>query len=397
MNELTDLLLDDGCLDYSNDHRDRHARASQLLHEHPELATASIWCAAATGDAGAVTRFLDDDPELLEKKGGPRDWVPLMYACYSRIVSENPNHSTFDVGRLLLERGADANASFPWDGQYPFTALTGVCGEGESGPLNQPGHAAWRAFAELLLRHGARPDDNQALYNRMFGDDEVLELLLARGLNCEHRPADNCSGGTPAPTILGYQLAMAASRGLEGRVRLLMRHRARMDERAYGKTPWEHAMHNGNLAIASLLEQAGAPISKLSPAMRFAADSLGGEFDSARSALAVNPGLIREAPRDLLERAVSLNRIGVVRFLLESGFDVNAMQRTTALHQAAWHGRLDIARLLVAAGADLTLCDREHDATPGDWAQHAGQAEVAEYLNGIHLDLFEARPTDDRQ
>ncbi len=337
---LADRLLNDACLDYSNDHRDRHARASRLLEENPELAECSIWCAAAVGDVGAAREFLDNEPGLRELKGRPRNWEPLLYACYSRVKSQNEKHSTLEVGRLLLERGANPNAVYWWretacpsqkgsdpsktkEGQtpfaidtYAFTALTGVCGEGESGPVNQPRHRQWREFAELLLKHGARPDDNQALYNRMFGDDdELLELLL---------------------------------------------------------------------------EEQGAQTTKLSAVDRLVSFCLGADRAAAQALLDANPDLMNRAPRDLLTRTASGNQLDAARLMLDLGFPVNAIDRTTALHQAGWHGRRELAEMLLAAGADLSIRDREHYATPGDWARHNGQNETAEYLNNIHLDLFEA-------
>ena len=49
-----------------------------------------------------------------------------------------------------------------WGGDCRFTALTGASGEGEQGPVNQPPHPEWEAFARLLLDAGADPNDGQA-------------------------------------------------------------------------------------------------------------------------------------------------------------------------------------------------------------------------------------------
>ena len=42
----------------------------------------------------------------------------------------------------------------------------------------------------------------------------------------------------------------------------------------------------------------------------------------------------------------------------------------TPLHQAAWHGRVDMVRLLLERGARRDARDRIYDATPGQWAEH---------------------------
>ncbi|HST35805.1 MAG TPA: ankyrin repeat domain-containing protein, partial [Allosphingosinicella sp.] len=48
-----------------------------------------------------------------------------------------------------------------------------------------------------------------------------------------------------------------------------------------------------------------------------------------------------------------------------------ALSRQSALHNAAWNGDLDMAKLLVEHGADLHARDGEHDATPRGWAETA--------------------------
>ena len=52
----------------------------------------------------------------------------------------------------------------------------------------------------------------------------------------------------------------------------------------------------------------------------------------------------------------------------------------TALHQAAWSGRLEMTQLLVESGADANVQDSAHTATPSGWAAYAGHREVAEFL-----------------
>ena len=75
----------------------------------------------------------------MNAKGGPLDWEPLLYACYSRMDGARTDWSTLEVARLLLAHGADPNAGFLWGANYVFTALTGAFGEGEDN-MNQLPH-----------------------------------------------------------------------------------------------------------------------------------------------------------------------------------------------------------------------------------------------------------------
>jgi hypothetical protein len=52
----------------------------------------------------------------------------------------------------------------------------------------------------------------------------------------------------------------------------------------------------------------------------------------------------------------------------------------TALHHAAHTGDAALARLLLDLGADPEARDHRFDATPLDWARHAGRPELVELL-----------------
>jgi hypothetical protein len=132
------------------------------------------------------------------------------------------------AARLLLDAGADPDSGYLWQGlPTAFTALTGVFGEGESGPGRQPRHPQWRALAELLLERGADPNDRQALYNRMFNrDDSHLELLLRHGLG---RPASEVwarrtGEAETVGEMLARQVDWARGHGFAARLALLVAH-----------------------------------------------------------------------------------------------------------------------------------------------------------------------------
>ncbi|MUM18763.1 hypothetical protein FZI91_13575 [Mycobacterium sp. CBMA271] len=256
----------------------RWQAAADLLAADPDLVYRHVWAAAAAADPAALARQLADQPNLAATGGGPYQWFPLMYLCYGRAPLGRSLDDTVSAARLLLDAGADPNAGYLWRGMStPFTALTGVFGEGEQGPGRQPRHPFAGPLAELLLERGAHPVDQQTLYNRMFRpDDAHLELLFAHGL------AD--AGPSPWERRLGEametrdqmwrrQVDWAAQHGFTDRLKLLTAHgidtagvtlveqrfptdvNARDEE---GATPLHQAAWAGDLTLITRLLDAGA-------------------------------------------------------------------------------------------------------------------------------------------
>jgi len=102
------------------------------------------------------------------------------------------------------------------------------------------------------------------------------------------------------------------------------------------------------------------------------------------------PQLLAAADRDDRHLALALasqhGHVEIVRLLLDAGEDpdrynpVGGHSHTTPLHQAAGAGHDQVVRLLVERGARLDLQDILWQATPADWARHAGKAAIAGYL-----------------
>ncbi|HET7799293.1 MAG TPA: ankyrin repeat domain-containing protein [Humibacillus xanthopallidus] len=263
------------CLRYDGaDEPARWARATDLLERHPDLPEHDVFVAATVGDPEIVRRHLDRDPRSAARSGGPFDWPPILYLAYSRV----PQRDAVQSARILLDGGADPDTGYLWQGlPTPFTVLTGIFGEGESGPGRQPRHPAWRELAQLLLERGADPNDRQALYNRMFGrDDSHLELLLDHGLG---RPAGEVWAGRlgivaeSLEEMMRRQLEWAAGHGFAHRTALLAAHGFTLDTvRAVdcdvdrgnhgsspdGRTPLHQAALLGDLGLIRALLQAGA-------------------------------------------------------------------------------------------------------------------------------------------
>ena len=388
--DAADELLRLGCVRYGGDSRADQARAAALLADRPELARASVYTAAATGDETAARTFLADDPAAADRTGGPFDWSPLLYLAYSRIGGV-----ALPVARLLLDHGADPDTGYLWEGTYPFTALTGVFGGGEDRG-NQPPHSQGLALARMLLEAGADPNDSQALYNRQFEpDDAHLRLLIEFGLGTDrdgpwHRLLRS-SHGTPAQLledVLSYaarydrpswaQFALAAGADPDG---CGTRH-----PQFGGRTPLDNAVRQGSRPVAEMLRAAGASPVAADGVDEFVSLCLAGEREMVQKRRAADPGVValaRARRPDAVLAATELGRVAAVRLLVELGFEVHAGHRLTPLHQAAYDGDAALVALLLELGADPARRDLSFDATPLGWAEHNHQEATAALLRPL--------------
>jgi ankyrin repeat protein len=111
-----------------------------------------------------------------------------------------------------------------------------------------------------------------------------------------------------------------------------------------------------------------------------------GDREAVDRLLAAGPGVRERAIErhpDQLVRAAENNSAEAVALLIELGFDVNAVKRTAALHEAAMRGNLAIIELLLEHGADPNVRDVGYNATPAGWAEHHGQREAHRYLAAL--------------
>jgi ankyrin repeat protein len=399
--DLADTFLRLACLSYEYDEPERWAQARVLLAEHPGLASRSVHAAAAAADLTALRRIIGADRAAASREGGPYRWEPLVYLAYARHDPDIAEAAVLGAARLLLDAGADPNAGYLWHGlPTPFTVLTGVFGEGELGPEHQPRHPHSLALARLLLQVGADPNDGQTLYNRMFepGNDH-LELLLEFGLGAgdggpwQARLGDQLS--SPAEMLRG-ELTWAITHGMSERVELLVSHGVDVSAPfAGGVTPAEMAATSGHPELIDYLTAQGAAAPALDPADAFVAAVLAADRPQVARLQADHPELlatIRAARPALIVWAAALGQGGAVELLAELGFDVNARGRTdvpsdmpwqTALHKAAEDGNLDLARRLLALGADPSIHDARFNGTPLDWARYFHQDQLADLLEPL--------------
>ena len=387
--ERADLFAELACLSYrGDDHTSRRQRAARMLAETPRISTARPWAAAAAFDVEAL-RQLTRDAESAAAPGGPRDWPPLLYLCFSRVPEDTPRRDAVAAAELLLAAGAPGDTSVGPEerGGWNWSALTGVLGEGEHGLLQQPPHPRARELAGILLDAGADPNDSQGLYNAMFTpDNQWLELFLSRGLAAD---AVVYPGHEPPLRTLDYQLSQAVKRGLPERVALLLEHGAdaAAPDLYNGRSNYENAVLGGFPGIAEMLVRYGAEVVELSLEDRFTAAVMSGDQSGARQLFAEAPALI-ENPELLQEAAANA---AATRLLLDLGADPDAPNGNgrVPLHGAAWENSGEVVRLLLARGASCELRERDHDATPVGFANHAGHFELRDLLLDHSRDVFD--------
>jgi len=357
----------------------RFEQAAGLLEQHPEIRSENIYTAAAIGDVELIDQWLDKDATLINAKGGYFNWPPLMYAAYARL----PGVSTLPAGQRLLERGADPNAYYMWGGQYKFTALTGVFGEGEGGPVAQPEHPEFVQFARALLERGANANDSQAAYNRCFTPDNTcLELLLEYGLAANDKNnwflcEDDALVPHPSDTM-HFHLISAIHRDYFERAQLLIDQGVNLDRlddsyetRTKGKTPYQAALLLGRADIAKALLDAGATPTPLSPLDELEVACIAGNFSKAQDMLKADETLAAQlAPRQrhLLCDAIKSKNHSALATMIELDFRLNYRDARTPLHEAALADDVESAKMLLAAGADSKQRDPDYFSPPIGWA-----------------------------
>ena len=336
--------------------------------------------------------MIAEDQSRVRQKAGDPAAEPLLFLCFSPFHGENAERDAglLATARLLLDAGADPNTK---DGRYGVPALYAVTGARSVLPL-----------ARMLLDAGANPTDGESVFHaaQLF-HEEALELLLNAGVDLnfvgdwgntalyflltwhdiEREPKVGqgirwlLAHGADPNVLSGKQretaLHVAARKGQSiGTVQLLLDHGADVNaSRADGSTAWALARRGGHDAIAELLQSAGAETRSLSPLETLLEACGRGDPEEARRL--TSPELVSQLAdedRLILVEAAQKGRTPTVAACLAAGFPVNMTdsQGATALHFAAIDGRAKIVRMLLAAGADTTIRDKEHSSTPLGWA-----------------------------
>jgi ankyrin repeat protein len=354
----------------------RGAMAAWLLARHPEIARDSIHTAVAAGDIDAVRAFLQNDPRLADRRGGPDNWTPLLRLAYTRLPTGPARTNAVEIARLLLDNGADPRASWS-DGQNAFTALTGVIGGGEAG---QSPHPQAEALARLLIERGADPLDGQALYNTSLGADDTfwLDLLWAESERCgetarwrqESTPEVN---GAPLDYLLGNAVPKQPKRAA-----WLLAHGARADAvNTYSKRPIVRlAAIAGRQDIVDLLVSHGAGRPELTDDEKFVAAAMQANAEATRRLAQEHPEYLHNPAA--MFAAMPEDRTDIAELLLDLGMspDVGSAHGFRALHYTTHCGAVGIARMLIERGAEVDAIDIRYNSTPLGHAHYQRRPEM---------------------
>lgn len=352
-------------------------RANQILARHPEIAGAGFHAALVLGDVKRVQRALKESPSMAVVKGGPRDWEPLLYVCFTRLGSAADLAA---AARWLLDRGADPNG-FCVDARWPESPLS--CLYAATGRNNHP------ALARVLLEAGARPDDNESLYHSTeHADFACLRLLLEHGASprstnalkhaLDHEQMEGVklllqAGADPNEVNRRGETALhwAVWRGRGAAiVAELLDAGADLDARRKdGRSAYAMAVQSGQVQTAALLEKRGAntELSELDRLLGVCAAADPAELHGITAGITLPAEYAR-----LLPDLASSHCTSAVRALLAAGVPVDSVDESgnTALHWACWKGYADLVKLLLGHGASLTVEDNVFHATPAGWFAH---------------------------
>jgi len=330
--------------------------------------------AAASGEADILRRLLDDHPRLIDAVGGGFRKETALHRAAAR--------SQHACMRLLLRRGADVHArDFP-DNASPLhvaaasadvdavkilvEAGSDVIGEGDDYGVGVLGWSTCfgqvrEDIAAYLLSRGAklnlwtaialdRSDEVRKIAAR---DPSVLHARMTR--NQHRRTALHHAAAKNRQSIVALLLELGADPNATD---------------AAGATPLTTASQDkADPAIVATLLEAGAKLDFLS------AINLK-RYDLAETMLRDDPSRIGPDGRDTiaLHLAVSKRNLDSIRWLIEHGVDINAKRTMwdcnhTALHMTVENGAVNIAKMLLDAGADPNIRDDKYVATMLGWAE----------------------------
>jgi ankyrin repeat protein len=282
-------------------------------------AIVDVHAAARLGMMDRLRDLISLDPNMVHSRGGDGQ-TPLHFA------------GSVEVAAYLLDQGADIDAR---DVDHESTPAQYMAGERQE-------------VARFLVSRGCRTD---LLMAAALGDLDLVKKHLDADPECirmqvsdEFFPKVNeRSGGTIYGWVLGFYVS------------------AHQVARRFG--------HEDVLQV--LYDRSPEPVKLM------AACWLGDEgvVDSLRTQHSKSAESFTDADRRQIAHAARKNDTAAVRLMLKCGLPVDAagQHQGTPLHWAAFHGNLEMARLLLSHGPPLEARDADYNATPLGWAIHGSE------------------------
>lgn len=283
------------------------------------------------GDIDEVRAALKAEPALVNAIGPHPYWGGRPQPLHMAI--EGNRRAIFD---LLLDTGADVNGDNAGYDHWSPLMLT----FDERSEMRQ-----------VLLERGAKIGLVEAM---LMKDDALVGQLLAAGKSA--LPAEGPNRGSVlafarTPFAIDRLIELGAPTEIKDR---------------WGASPVE---------AMSRLGEKGRPLVRhmASRGLKVAPEDFArmGDREALETLILASPEIAKSDA--VMMGAVDFQHHDLVRFLLARGGNVNAravaQSRHTALHSAAWNGDLEMAKLLLDAGADINARDEEHDGTPRGWSE----------------------------
>ena len=393
--------------------------ADQILERHPDIARDSIYTAVVCGDLATVERILHENPEAAREKGGPKGsaavqgssfvvdktqamhprWEPLLYLCFTRLSSPSVEENAVAIARLLLDHGADPNAYF-MAGDSRYSPMTGVVGEGEE---SRPPHPCRNELVQLLLDRGANPYDIQVFYNTHFRGDVLWLLEMVYAHTVQIGRGDDWKDPRWSMIDMGgyglgarYFLTVAIRKNDLELARWILDHGADPNAELPRRTRLtkvslhEMALRLGHREMADLLVRYGATPSGYVPRGEdaFIDAALRLDRTAIRDLLMEHPEYL-SSPKALFE-AARRDRADIVAMLLDLGtpIEIEGPQHGRALHEAAYHNSVNVARLLIERGAEIDPVEDNWGNSPMDFARYAQHPEMIDLLTPYTRDVW---------
>lgn len=375
-------------------HRDHKvAAAARFIANHPRLARLTV--EQVLGERLALADAL----VVIAREYGFESWAALKHVVEAgdRVAKFQP-HPRFDDAVAALVLG-DLRRLDDLLGSYPELVRART-------NLEPPYHYFTGA---TLLHHVAwNPSRREPVPPNIV---DVARLLIDRGADVDAMTLGRSAGTTMGLLITSKQASDANVSG--PLMQLLIDRGATLDlGTSDAVIPEWGSLNVLDVALSNYATRAAEKLIELGAKPDLCVAAALGRMDNLRGFFDAD-GHLHARPwrrgREMSERdAIGLamlfayvnDRADAMDFLLEKNgnWNMTGVNNGTALHRAAWEGKLDMVRRLVSLGADIGNRDNPFMSTPLSWAQHNKQTVVFDWLRThCAIDLHDAVAFDLRE